>query len=283
VAESFGSAGTRALARSALSVVLEVAAADTYAALSCCSYYSARNTLAHLPLLNEFSQNNALVVALAEDLNKGRPPERRITDCVFLLSRLVDEYKNLDELVECLPRDCRPDVGGEAGGAAGGGGAQALLVVVQPFMACVEAGFAPQHARVEGVVVPILGLMEVLAAARLLGDTDVLGGSGKNAGFVIERDAGSRRPVAVRVVKVGGWGVRLQNNWVGAGRGRLLRCGSAPPARALVVVVWCAWSRRHTACTTVGTALAATPCVLRSLRSAAVVLGSRRRWWWWWW
>jgi hypothetical protein len=92
VAESFGSAGTRALARSALSVVLEVAAADTYAALSCCSYYSARNTLAHLPLLNKFSQENALVVALAEDLNKGRPPERRITDCVFLLSRLVDEY-----------------------------------------------------------------------------------------------------------------------------------------------------------------------------------------------
>jgi hypothetical protein len=213
VAESFGSAGTRALARSALSVVLEVAAADTYAALSCCSYYSARNTLAHLPLLNQFSQQNELVVALAEGLNAGRPPERRITDCVFLLSRLVDEYKNLDELLECLPRDYRPD-GGGAGGAGGGGGAvaggagggvvEALPVVVQPFMACVDAGFAPQHARVEGVVVPILGLMEVLAAARLLGDTDVLGGSGKNAGFVIERDAGSRRPVAVRVVKVGG-------------------------------------------------------------------------------
>jgi hypothetical protein len=215
VAESFGSAGTRALARSALSVVLEVAAADAYAALSCCSYYSARNTLAHLPLLNQFSQQNELVVALAEGLNAGRPPERRITDCVFLLSRLVDQYKNLDELLECLPRDYLPDVGGAGGavagrgggagaGGAGGGTVEVLPVAVQPFVACVEVGFAPQHARVEGVVVPILGLMEVLAAARLLGDTDVLGGSGKNAGFVIERDAGSRRPVAVRVVKVGG-------------------------------------------------------------------------------
>jgi hypothetical protein len=211
VAESFGSTSTRALARSALSVVLEVAAADAYAALSCCSYYSARNTLAHLPLINEFSQQNELVVALAEGLNASRPPERRITDCVFLLSRLVDEYKNLDELLECLPRDYRPDVGG-CGGAAGGSGAggagggvvDSLPVVVQPFVKCVEAGFAPEYARVEGVVVPILGLMEVLAAARLLGDTDVLGGSGKNAGFVIERDEGSRRPVAVRVVKVRG-------------------------------------------------------------------------------
>jgi hypothetical protein len=213
VAESFGSAGTRALARSALSVVLEVAAADAYAALSCCSYYSARNTLARLPLLNKFSQQNELVVALAEGLNAGRPPERRITDCVFLLSRLVDEYKNLDELLECLPRDYLPDVGGGGAAAGGGGGAraggagggavEALPVALKPFVACVEAGFAPEHARVEGVVVPILGLMEVLAAARLLGDTDVLGGSGKNAGFVIERDAGGRRPVAVRVVKVG--------------------------------------------------------------------------------
>jgi hypothetical protein len=51
-----------------------VAAADAYAALSCCSYYSARKTLAHLPLLNQFSQQNEIVVALAEGLNAGRPP-----------------------------------------------------------------------------------------------------------------------------------------------------------------------------------------------------------------
>ena len=62
-----------------------------------------------------------------------------------------------------------------------------------------------QSVRLEcGVVVPILGLMEVLAASRLLADTDVLGGDGKNAGFVVERDGddGRGRPLAVRVVKV---------------------------------------------------------------------------------
>ena len=63
-------------------------------------------------------------------------------------------------------------------------------------------GWVSQSVRLEGgAVVPILGLMEVLAASRLLADTDVLGGGGKNAGFVVERD-GDGHPLAVRVVKV---------------------------------------------------------------------------------
>ena len=73
-------------------------------------------------------------------------------------------------------------------------------------MECLEEGWVPQSVRLErgGVVVPILGLMEVLASSRLLADTDVLGGGGKNAGFVVERDGddGRGRPRAVRVVKV---------------------------------------------------------------------------------
>ena len=183
--------------------------ASRYAVLSGCSYYAAHNSLAYLPLLNDFSQRNDLVVALAQELNAGRPPERRITECVFLLSRFVREYKNLAELLECLPRDYHPGAAAAAaavrGGGAGPGAAAAAAtagVPVQPFVACIMAGFAPQYAQVEGVVVPIVGLMEVLAASRLLGDTDVLGGSGKNAGFVVERAAGSQQPVAVRIVKV---------------------------------------------------------------------------------
>ncbi len=70
-------------------------------------------------------------------------------------------------------------------------------------MSCVEDGWVPQSALVDGEVVPILGLMEVLAVSRLLADTDVLGGGGNNAGFVVERD-GNGRPIAVRVVKARG-------------------------------------------------------------------------------
>jgi len=44
-------------------------------------------------------------------------------------------------------------------------------------------------------------LMEILAVSRLLGDTDVLGGGGGNAGFVIERNTAGR-PIAVRAVKI---------------------------------------------------------------------------------
>jgi hypothetical protein len=55
---------------------------------------------------------------------------------------------------------------------------------------------------VEGKRVPLCGLLELLAASRLLADTDVLGGGLRNAGFVVERDwpAGSVTPSGAAAV-----------------------------------------------------------------------------------
>ena len=49
---------------------------------------------------------------------------------------------------------------------------------------------------------PLCGLLELLAASRLLADTDVLGGGLRNAGFVVERDwpAGSVTPSGAAAV-----------------------------------------------------------------------------------
>ena len=68
-------------------------------------------------------------------------------------------------------------------------------------MDCLKAGHVPQFAEIEGQWVPIIGLMEILATSRLLADTDVLGGGGKNAGYVIERNDHGQ-PIAVRAVKI---------------------------------------------------------------------------------
>ena len=158
--------------------------------------------MARLPLLNRFTRTNQWALAVEERLNLDREPAHRITHGLHLLSRLVDGYKDLAELDACVGG---PPPGPDAGAAAAAtaGNNNAGLLVPRPFLACLEEGWVPQSARVEGgVFVPILGLMEVLAASRLLADTDVLGGSATNdAGFVVKRD-GDGHPLAVRVVKV---------------------------------------------------------------------------------
>ncbi len=104
----------------------------------------------------------------------------QITQGLHLLSRWIDDYQNLAALEACyLDQDDREP---------------------KRFQACLEAGRVPEYASIHEARVPILGLMEVLAASRLLGDPNVLGGHSKNAGFVVESQDGN--PVAVRVVKI---------------------------------------------------------------------------------
>ena len=135
-----------------------------------------------MPILNDYTRKNELALAVEHHLNHGRDGDRKIVKGVYLLSRWMDDYHDICELAEC-----RRTMAGDT----------------QPFLKCVEEGWVPAFARVEGTtVVPIYGVMEVLAASRLLADPDVLGGSGRNAGFVVERDAASGKPLAVRVVKI---------------------------------------------------------------------------------
>ena len=189
----------RRQARTVVSAITELFAADVYAALGRGAFYVPQHRLAVLPRMNQFTRDNALAIALDQEIRATVPGS---TCGLFILSQWVAEYRDLAELGGCL-REHAPAV---AGGGGGGGGAVAGdLPEGRPFMACLEEGWVPQSVRLErGVVVPILGLMEVLAASRLLADTDVLGGGGKNAGFVVERDGddGRGHPLAVRVVKV---------------------------------------------------------------------------------
>jgi hypothetical protein len=185
---------------------MEAIAADVYAALGCGAFYVAQHRLAVLPRMNQFTRDNALAIAVDEEIRAAAPGSTR---ALFTLSKWVVEYRDLAELGGCL-REQAPAVAG-GGGGGGGGGVAGDLPEGRPFMQCLEEGWVPQSARLDrGVVVPILGLMEVLAASRLLADSNVLGGGGRAAGFVVERDGDGRgRPLAVRVVKV---------------RARVLRC-----------------------------------------------------------
>lgn len=69
------------------------------------------------------------------------------------------------------------------------------------FEEYLKLGKLPEHIIIEGKKIPLHGVMEILAIGRLLSDTDVLGGSAKNVGFLIERDFNGA-PKAARAVKI---------------------------------------------------------------------------------
>lgn len=171
--------------RSEVVAVKEKIAADLYALLGIGYFYVAKHRLAIVDPINEFSREHPDLEPLVAKFDQGRR-NRMVTKCVHLASKWIDAYQNLSNLDVCqqsvstLERESFPDD-------------------VQRI--AFGEGSIPQKVVVEGKKVPIVGLIELLAASRLLGDTDVLGGSADNAGFVIERDIRGVA-IAVRAVKI---------------------------------------------------------------------------------
>ena len=169
--------------RTTITSIKEKIAADVYAILGNGHFYVPKHRLANLKIMNDYTKTHPVAVALLESLNRGKPESEWLTESVHLMSKWMSDYQDLDSLKDCVMDPSNP------------------VDSQLSFMDCLGVGHVPEHAMVNGKVVPILGLMEIMAVSRLLGDTDVLGGGGKNAGFVVERD-GEGTPLAIRLVKI---------------------------------------------------------------------------------
>ena len=128
--------------------------------------------------MNWFTRGNPLAVATLQHMNSKRLPSQQLTDAMHIASKLIDGYRDLDALVA-------------VDGAA--------EISMAKFMARNRR--PPTLARVDGCTVPVRGIEAILAAARLVADTDCLGGGFKNAGFVVQRNA-LGMPLSVRAVKI---------------------------------------------------------------------------------
>ena len=169
----------RDLQRTVITSIKEKIAADVYTMLGHDAFYVPKHRLAKLPVINDFTSDNELAVVSLQALNRRRTPdEPQITHGVHLMSKWIEGYQDLEHLKNCVIGDTQAD-----------------------FMVFLQQGRIPETVIVDGQAVALIGMMETLATSRLLADTDVLGGGGKNAGFVIERDA-TGAPMAVRVVKI---------------------------------------------------------------------------------
>ena len=169
----------RDLQRTVITSIKEKIAADVYTMLGHGAFYVPKHRLAKLPVINDFTRDNELAVASMQALNRHRTAdEPQISHGVHIMSKWLGGYQDLEHLKDCVIGDTQAD-----------------------FMVFLQQGRIPETVVVDGKAVPLVGMMEVLATSRLLADADVLGGGGKNAGFVIERDA-TGAPTAVRVVKI---------------------------------------------------------------------------------
>jgi hypothetical protein len=163
-----------------IDIIQELVGAQMYALLGNGVFYVPEHYLAILDVINQYTKENELALCLMREANQGRAQDKQITQGLHLLSRWIDGYQILAKLEGCYlnESDTTPKL----------------------FLACIKDGFVPEYAEIDGQRVPILGLMELLAASRLLSDVDVFGNKATKAGFVVERNA-EGIPIAVRVVK----------------------------------------------------------------------------------
>jgi len=153
-----------------LDTIKEKIACDCYAILGMGCYDSPRTCLSRQPIIDRFTTDHLL----AQDR-----VELGIQESLRIMSRMFEGYHDFAQaytelqgerilLIEYIRREHRPP----------------------------EQLYTP-----EGIIVPLTGLIELIAAGRIIGDTDLLGGTGKNAGFVwIKNDRGVT--TSARTVKI---------------------------------------------------------------------------------
>jgi hypothetical protein len=132
----------RRQARTVVSAITELFAADVYAALGRGAFYVPQHRLAVLPRMNQFTRDNALAIALDEEIRATAPGSTR---GLFILSRWVAEYRDLAELQGCLREQARAVVV-VAGGGGGNKNAGVDAVTANARSQPATAGAAPAAA-----------------------------------------------------------------------------------------------------------------------------------------
>lgn len=167
----------RRLSRDALR---EKIAADCYEALclfSGSAYRLPKHRLAWLPILNPYTETHRITKSILEE---AREEGIELTHTTYIMSKIVPDYQDLSKA--------------QVKTAEG----------TQSYLGLLKRGEVSDTLLVEGKEIPLLGLMELLAASRLLSDIDVLGNNLTNAGFSVVRQRGE--PRYAYVIKIDpGW------------------------------------------------------------------------------
>ena len=153
-------------------VLLEYVANNMYRVLGDGYFETSKMRLSYLPVMNKFLKNHALAKIYAY--------EKKISHSLRIMSKWVDGYHDLGEL-KVKDKD-----------------------TIISFMDYIRKYKKPPKLVIEpeeNQEIELEGIMGVLAAATSLADIDVLGRTGKNTGFIIERDEKGKM-IRARVIKI---------------------------------------------------------------------------------
>lgn len=171
-----------------LSAIGEKIASDCYKELSQDAFFVPKTRLSNQPIIDLFTKRHPSLkgllgllssVSLDGSQNAAEKAEEQLTS-LRVMSQFVDGYINLGETYS-LDDKYQPIL---------------FCDYIKKFCRPPEQIIGP-----EGVVVKILGMMELLATGRMLADPDIFGGSGMNAGIVWVRNE-TEKVISAKIVKV---------------------------------------------------------------------------------
>lgn len=156
--------------------IKEKIAADAYFAITFAldyPYLVPKQRLARLPIINEHTRKNDFVKPIVAGFSSQAQAR-----ALHLMSQILPGYQDLQTAL----------VPGQNGQPT-------------PYLTHLEkAGVLSDHILVENNLIPLLGLPELLAASRLLGDVNVLGNTGSNTGYIVVKNI--NQPLYAQVVKI---------------------------------------------------------------------------------
>ncbi len=141
-----------------LDTIREKLAYDLYQELGRGLFFVPKTRLSQQPLMDQFTTTHGLAISW---VSQG------IHDSLRIMSRYVEGYQDFEK---AKAKDGSEEIS---------------------FMEYIKRHHRPPETlqTPEGKSVPLKGIMSLLAVGRCLADTDVLGGSGGNAGFIWKKDA----------------------------------------------------------------------------------------------
>ena len=156
--------------------VIEKISSDCYDLLSDGNYIVPKTKLAILPIINKLTEGTKADEVM-QRINTPTENSRQ-KDIIYFLSKRVFGYVNLGDAETLLPDTNQ-------------------IVTFREYITQIKA--PPEYIIHEGLKTPLLGLMEVLAVARIINDIDVAGSFFNNVGYIVEEI--NYRKIA-RVVKI---------------------------------------------------------------------------------
>ncbi len=169
--------------------IMEKIASDCYELLSQNNYIVPRTKLAKMPIENAYTSNSTAVNRIIIRINQDRV-DNPITELVYFMSKEVSNY-NTFENTEVVDPENNKNI--------------SIQRYIVKFKRPPETIIHEEHGEI-----PLIGLMEVLAIARIINDIDVLGSMLSNIGYVLEKLPG--KGIVAKIVKIDpGYGFNKHN------------------------------------------------------------------------